>query len=252
MGRSGLEGNQCTDCRGEDASVQRMIQQGTSGISARCNPRYLQCCGHLLPPGNGPSNMAFMGSPSQRQRVTPFNPSRTSRTSKAIWNILNQNDHRSVVVGWWPSHPAEPIRGTMVSDMFHKAPARPGAPWPLKANCVHPQERLSEIGDLRVHPLELTAEDILPFVPDGAEIDQTIDGRVASIMKITAECSTVHATATHLLQEEEWDFSAVYYDAIDHYCHGFMKFRPPSKKAYPTMTSRCTEMWWTWVTCSTT
>ena len=43
--------------------------------------------------------------------------------------------------------------------------------------------------------------------------------------------ATVHATATHLLQEEEWDFSAVYYDAIDHYCHGFMKFRPPQQKS---------------------
>ena len=28
-----------------------------------------------------------------------------SRSAKAVWNILNQNDIRSAVVGWWPSIP---------------------------------------------------------------------------------------------------------------------------------------------------
>ena len=31
-----------------------------------------------------------------------------SRNSKALWNILTQRGLRSNVVGWWPSHPAEP------------------------------------------------------------------------------------------------------------------------------------------------
>jgi predicted AlkP superfamily phosphohydrolase/phosphomutase len=47
-----------------------------------------------------------------------------SRKSKAVWNILSQNGLRSVVVGWWPSHPAEPIQGVIVSDFFHRAPRR--------------------------------------------------------------------------------------------------------------------------------
>lgn len=215
---------------GKMPALQRMIQQGTSGNLRTLQPPLSPMLWTSIATGKRPFKHGIYGFTEPTPKGDAVQPiTNISRTSKAIWNILNQNDHRSVVVGWWPSHPAEPIRGTMVSDMFHKAPAKPGAPWPLKANCVHPQELLSEIGDLRVHPLELTAEDILPFVPDGAEIDQTIDGRVASIMKITAECSTVHATATHLLQEKEWDFSAVYYDAIDHYCHGFMKFRPPQQ-----------------------
>jgi predicted AlkP superfamily phosphohydrolase/phosphomutase len=32
-----------------------------------------------------------------------------SRKAKAVWNIFNQNDFRNHVIGWWPSHPAEPI-----------------------------------------------------------------------------------------------------------------------------------------------
>ena len=63
-----------------------------------------------------------------------------SRRCKAVWNILNQTGQRSIVVGWWPSHPAEPIRGVMVSDHYHRArgPLKDG--WPLLPGCVHPPE----------------------------------------------------------------------------------------------------------------
>ena len=44
-----------------------------------------------------------------------------SRKTKAIWNIFSQQGWRSNVIGWWPSHPAEPIRGVMVSNHFQQA-----------------------------------------------------------------------------------------------------------------------------------
>ena len=78
-----------------------------------------------------------------REGVQPM--TNASRSSKAPWNILNQHDRRSVVVGWWPSHPAEPIRGAMVSDLFHKVPQKPSDPWPLKRNAIHPPERVAEV-----------------------------------------------------------------------------------------------------------
>ena len=39
--------------------------------------------------------------------------SNLGRKAKAFWNILNQNGKRAIVVGWWPSHPAEPLQGAM-------------------------------------------------------------------------------------------------------------------------------------------
>ena len=30
-----------------------------------------------------------------------------------------------------------------------------------------------------------------------------------------------------MLEHAAWDFVAVYYDAIDHFCHGFMRYHPP-------------------------
>jgi tetratricopeptide (TPR) repeat protein len=38
---------------------------------------------------------------------------------------------------------------------------------------------------------------------------------------------SMHAAATEILEHADWDFAAVYYDAIDHFCHGFMQFHPP-------------------------
>ena len=42
----------------------------------------------------------------------------TSRKCKALWNILTQSGLRSNVVGWWASHPAEPILGNVVTNAF--------------------------------------------------------------------------------------------------------------------------------------
>ena len=95
--------------------------------------------------------------------------------------------------------------------------------------CIHPKSMTEQIVELRVHPQEMLAEHILPFVPKATEVDQSVDPRLSMVMRILAECTTVHATATDLLEHEEWDFAAIYYDAIDHFCHGFMKYRAPKQ-----------------------
>lgn len=149
------------------------------------------------------------------------------RKCKAIWNILNQEGYRSNVVGWWPSHPAEPINGVMVSNHFQSSNAAADKPWPMQHGTVHPAELVNQLAKFRVHPGEIQAEQILPFVPNAASVDQNNDGRLQGLAKIVAETAGVQAAATAIMQHEPWDFMAVYFDAIDHFCHGFMKFHPP-------------------------
>jgi predicted AlkP superfamily phosphohydrolase/phosphomutase/tetratricopeptide (TPR) repeat protein len=150
-----------------------------------------------------------------------------SRKAKAVWNIFNQNDFRNHVIGWWPSHPAEPINGVMVSNHFQQARADLDKPWPLRPGTVHPPRLADSLAEMRIHPAELINEDILPFVPHADEIDQTKDKRLENCAKILAEISGIHAAATATLQLEPWDFAAVYYDGIDHFGHGFMRYHPP-------------------------
>jgi predicted AlkP superfamily phosphohydrolase/phosphomutase/tetratricopeptide (TPR) repeat protein len=150
-----------------------------------------------------------------------------SRKTKAVWNILNQAGHRSVVVGWWPSHPAEPLNGVMVSNHFQQAVSEPGAVPPLPAGAVYPPSLAASLGELRVNPMELTGEFIQLFVPEYEKVDQAKDKRLHSLGKIIAETMSVHAAATELLATQAWDFAAIYYDGIDHFEHGFMNYHPP-------------------------
>ena len=149
------------------------------------------------------------------------------RKTKAIWNILNQQGMRSNVIGWWPSEPAEPINGVMVSNQYQQSVGAADEPWPLRPGTVHPKRLRKSMAELRVHPTEITPQQILPFIPNAASIDQKKDQRLAAVAKILAECAGVHAAATAVMQLEPWDFMAVYYDTIDHFCHGFMKYHPP-------------------------
>ncbi|BBL76867.1 alkaline phosphatase family protein [Methylomagnum ishizawai] len=149
------------------------------------------------------------------------------RKTKALWNILQQNGLRSNVVGWWPSHPAEPISGAMVSNHFQQATAPLGQAWPLRPGTVHPPRLAEALAEFRIHPQELDGDMLRLFVPKAAGIDQRQDQRLYAIAKIIAENAGIHAAATALMQLEPWDFMAVYFDGIDHFCHGFMKYHPP-------------------------
>ncbi len=151
----------------------------------------------------------------------------TSRKCKALWNILSQSGLRSNVVGWWASHPAEPINGTVVTNAFGGVKFDPEKGWTFPKGAIHPQERGSELARFKAFPNELTEAHILPFVPEAAKIDQKKDKRLSSFAKILSDNASFHAVATALMESEPWDFTAVYYDGIDHFSHAFMAYHPP-------------------------
>ena len=58
--------------------------------------------------------------------------SSTSRKCKALWNILSQSGMRTNVIGWYASHPAEPIRGSVVTNLICEGdPGQASVPWPV-------------------------------------------------------------------------------------------------------------------------
>jgi predicted AlkP superfamily phosphohydrolase/phosphomutase/tetratricopeptide (TPR) repeat protein len=155
-----------------------------------------------------------------------------SRKTKAVWNILAQNGKKCIVVGWWPSHPAEPLpEGVMISNHYQRAPnTDPTKPWPMQKGTVYPERLEQTLADLRIHPAELDGSHVLPFVPKAGEVDQKKDRRLEGLAKTIADCTCIQSAATHLIQTEPWDFMAVYFDAIDHFGHGFMRYHPPRQK----------------------
>jgi len=157
----------------------------------------------------------------------------TSRKVKAIWNILTQHGFKTHALGWFASHPAEPINGISVSDLYPYAVAPRDKAWPLPPGAVHPETRRETLAKLRMHPAEVTEAAILPWIPRAPEIDQEQDKRLVAFAKILAENCSIHNAATWILEHEPWDFVAVYYNGIDHFSHGFMHFHPPRMEGVP-------------------
>jgi predicted AlkP superfamily phosphohydrolase/phosphomutase/tetratricopeptide (TPR) repeat protein len=213
---------------GKMPHVRRLVENGASGQIATLHPPLSPMLWTSIATGKRPFKHGILGfsEPTPDGRgVQPV--SNLSRKSKALWNILNQNHLRSVVIGWWPSHPAEPINGVMVSDHFHRATGPLDMGWPLPVDSVHPPELAGTLADLRMHPDLLTPEMVESFIPLAKDIDQDQDKRLALFLRTLAECMSIQAAAVRLLDAETWDFFAVYYDSIDHFCHGFMKYHPP-------------------------
>ena len=213
---------------GHMPTLEKLVNGGVIGNLATLDPPLSPMLWTSISTGKRPYKHGIHGFTEPDPSGKGVRPSFiTSRKVKAVWNIFNQHNMKSHVVGWWPSHPAEPINGTMVSNFYQRASKPINEPWPMAPGTVHPESQEEIFKSLRVHPAELTAAHILPFIPKASEIDQEKDKRLQTLSKILADAATVHNAATYIMENEEWDFMAVYHDAIDHFCHGFMKYHPP-------------------------
>ena len=220
--------------QGKMPHLAGLIERGVMGTLSTLHPVLSPMLWTSIATGKRPFKHGALGFTEPTPDGAGVQPvSQFSRKTKALWNILNQEGYRSAVVGWWPSHPVEPIDGAMVSNHFQTALGPPDQPWPMAPGTVHPPRLAETLAELRLNPNELEPPQVLPFVPRAAEIDQEQDPRLASVMKVLAETASVHAAATWLLEHEPWDLCAVYYDAIDHCCHGFMRYHPPRRPHIP-------------------
>lgn len=213
---------------GKLPTVKRLVEGGVSANLASLQPMLSPLLWTSVATGKRPYKHGVLGFSEVTPNGMGVRPAtRFSRKSRAVWSMLTEHGLRSNVVGWWPSHPAEPINGATVSDFFHRVSGATCEDWAFAPESVYPREYADNLAELRVHPADLLAEHILPFVPRAAEVNQAKDRRLSTCAKILAECSTINAAATWLMQQGDWDFTAVYFDAIDHFCHAFMPYRAP-------------------------
>ncbi|MBU2929196.1 alkaline phosphatase family protein [Winogradskyella psychrotolerans] len=214
--------------KGRMPALKKLIDRGVYGNMSTMNPPYSPMLWSTVATGKTPDKHGVLGfievSPD-RKGIRPVTVN--SRKSRALWNIFHNQGLKSNVVGWWPSFPAEPINGVVVSDKFQKVNKDPSKKSPIVKGTIHPWDLVKDIHDLRLFPHEVTEAHILPFIPRAAEIDQDKEQSLFSFAKMLAENTSVHAAATNLMRTTEWDFMAVYYDLIDHFCHAFMKYHPP-------------------------
>ncbi len=215
-------------------TLEGMISEGVMGNIATLQPILSPMLWNSIATGKRPHKHGIHGFMEPDPHTGGVRPvSSTSRKVKALWNILTQRGYKTHVLGWFAGHPAEPINGISVSDLFPHASAPVGEPWNLPAGAVHPESLRDVFAKLRMHPGELTEEAILPWIPLAGKIDQEKDRALNTFAKILAENCSLHNAATWILKNEPWDFLAVYYNGIDHFCHAFMNYRPPRMEGIP-------------------
>ena len=219
--------------KGHMPALQKMINNGVYGNMSTMNPPYSPMLWSSVATGKTPDKhgvMGFVEVVPGKQALRPVTAH--SRKARAIWNILHNQGLKSNLVGWWPSFPAEPINGVVVTDKFQKVNIDPTKPSPIKKGSIHPEDLLEELRELRMFPYEVTSEHILPFIPNAAKIDQEAkENPLEPFATMLTQNVTIHNVSTYLLRETEWDFMGIYFDFIDHFCHAFMKYHPPKLKA---------------------
>lgn len=217
--------------QGKMPALKKLIEEGTHGRIKTLDPPLSPMLWTSIATGMRADKhgiKGFIEPTPDGQGLRPVTS--TSRKVKAIWNILNQEGYKSNVVAWWPSNPAEPINGVMVSNLYQGAHKPMDEGWDMPDGTVHPKSMIDTLKGLRVHPQELTPSMLLPFVPN-LKTDEKLrtEKRMIGVRKTLAHAATIHSASTYLIRESEWDFMAVYHDAIDHFSHLAMRFHPPKR-----------------------
>ncbi|MCH2143827.1 MAG: alkaline phosphatase family protein [Phycisphaerales bacterium] len=231
-------------------NLKRFMEDGVHGNNSTLNPALSPMLWTSIATGKRPFKHGIHGFSEPTPDGKGVRPiTNISRSTKAVWNMLQQCGKRSIVVGWWPSHPAEPIDGVMVSNHYQRAgkllnikpDVEVGKPrsgqfgwdleqWPMQPGTVHPESMAKNLQEFRFHPWEIEAEHVAPFIPNFAKIDQKKDKRLIGFSKTLSDTVSIHGASTALIQLEDWDLMCIYFDGIDHFSHGFMRFHPPRQE----------------------
>ncbi|MCR9172731.1 MAG: alkaline phosphatase family protein [bacterium] len=218
---------------GHMPAFKSIVDRGVRGKIATLDPPLSPMLWTSMATGVRPYKHGVLGFVESNGKGGIMPISSQGRKVDAFWNMFTKEGLKSNVVAWWPSNPVESINGVMVSNRFHLEKdgnkVLDAEDWPIAPASVYPESLAESLAELRVHPQDISGHLVTPFVPRAVELNkkESEETKLKIIAKFLAHSSSVHAVTTELLDTTEWDITAVYHDAMDHFCHAFMKFHPP-------------------------
>lgn len=172
-----------------------------------------------------------------KNRVVPV--SAATRQCRTLWEMLGDRGLKSNVISWFATQGETTPGSSVVSSAYNSFPHKEDdepEDWPSPPPGTYWPESLAEhLDTLRVSPWDMDGDAVMRLlVPDAAKIDQTKDRRLWQLACKLAEAFSAHAAACWLLENDpDWDFTAVYYRALDEICHLFMAYHPPKMEGIP-------------------
>jgi tetratricopeptide (TPR) repeat protein len=203
-------------------ALARLVESGASGKLATVLPTLPPIVWNSLATGATADRHGIFAAEDNDNRTGP-----QSRRVAALWEILSERGVRTHVIGWPYTRSPESVSGAFVHTRFatHGSPA--SANWPLPAGCVWPERLQDELGALRVHPSDFGGPALLPFIPRAREIDQTRNDSLSKLALALSFTCSLHNAATWVLEQQPWDFMAVYSPGIAAASRLFMRYHPP-------------------------
>lgn len=125
---------------------------------------------------------------------------RASWRKRPVWAALEGEGVSTGSVGWPGIAPGDSWPGQHVDESYATASGTNWDDWALPLHCA-PRALREALRDVRVHPSDIGAGQLLPLVPDLAAIDQTRDVGLPTLAVGMARTATIQAGAVHLLGE---------------------------------------------------
>lgn len=169
--------------------------------------------------------LAYATVESEQERIRPVD-SRDLSTSP-LWQMVNNAGKKAISVGWPASYPATVFDNIVISDAFSRAQGANFEQWPLKTHSMSDSSLESIMTDLRLHPSEISPEQILPFIPDAKNIDQETDERLPLLVESLSRASSIHGAGTWLAENKPWQLLSIHFDFIEVISQHFLQYQAP-------------------------
>lgn len=242
---------------GRMPNMARVVREGSHGVLRSMQPSASPSLWTTIATGVSPDRHGIHGfvvgegmeetGPNAETRAAERDPTGRNpavrpvtsamRKAPAFWNILGRYGHRSGVVGWLVTWPAEPVEGYVVSSylpyVYNWSTGRP-----LKGTIVEgiphqtfPEGLIDELEPLKVRPADLSDTLVKRFYDPA---------RVSSLSPLDRECvvgfdwslacdETYGRIARHLFARYPVDLFAVYFGGVDVSSHRFWRFAHPQE-----------------------
>ncbi len=208
-------------------NLSRLVESGVLGPAVTAGPLAAGIIYNSVATGKYADSHGVLGPYEAHEDGSVSATDSRSRRAKAFWEILSQNDIRCNVVNFPATGPAELINGAFVSPAFFvKVRQSYQTPADVPPGSVAPSDLLETLKEFLVAHDEIDAQTMALFVPKLQQADPG-DDRLPLIAAALAQSLSVHAVATWLMENTEWDVMSVNYPAIEQLWGRFLRYNKP-------------------------
>jgi tetratricopeptide (TPR) repeat protein len=223
----------CAD--GTMPNLARFVREGRSGVLQAFQPPLSPLIWTTMMTGVSPLQHRILD-------FTRFNPTSgvrepitsDERLEKAVWEMANDHGSDVAVLGMWATHPAEPVRGLMISERLFAILKHEDTP----PGVVHPpEEQPRVIAERTKVEAEVGLGALQTYLPwlTKAEFDYLESGGdpylhpVTMLRRILIETRLYHRLAIDWAQRKQPALTVVYFEGTDSIGHVFAAFAPPQQ-----------------------